>query len=205
VITLFNWPSIVVGFLMLKIYPQKLMRKDVQVMTQTIFMVGARGAGKTTIGKALAQALGYRFIDTDLFMQQSAKMTVAEVVVREGWDGFRLRENMALQTVTAPKTVVATGGGAVLDRENRIFMRNHGLVLYLRASANVLAERLAEYPENAQRPSLTGKPIVDEMLDVLTSREALYQEVAHRVLDATQSPMHVVELILQIMVDETVK
>jgi shikimate kinase len=112
---------------------------------------------------------------------------------------------MALQTVTAPKTVVATGGGAVLDRENRIFMRNHGLVLYLRASANVLAERLAEYPENAQRPSLTGKPIVEEMLDVLTSREALYQEVAHRVLDATQSPMHVVELILQIMVDETVK
>ncbi len=174
-------------------------------MTQTIFMVGARGAGKTTIGKALAQTLGYRFIDTDLFMQQSAKMTVAEMVVREGWDGFRLRENMALQTVTAPKTVVATGGGAVLDRENRIFMRNHGLVLYLRASANVLAERLAEYPENAQRPSLTGKPIVEEMLDVLISREALYQEVAHRVLDATQSPMHVVELILQIMVDETVK
>lgn len=49
-------------------------------MTQTIFMVGARGAGKTTIGKALAQALGYRFVDTDLFMQQTSQMTVAEVV-----------------------------------------------------------------------------------------------------------------------------
>ncbi|HGP3602280.1 TPA: shikimate kinase, partial [Yersinia enterocolitica] len=95
-------------------------------MTQTIFMVGARGAGKTTIGKALAQALGYRFIDTDLFMQQTLQSSVAEIVAREGWDGFRLRESMALQTVTAPKTVVATGGGAVLSHDNRTFMRQHG-------------------------------------------------------------------------------
>ncbi|AJJ11973.1 shikimate kinase 2 [Yersinia rohdei] len=174
-------------------------------MTQTIFMVGARGAGKTTIGKALAQALGYRFIDTDLFMQQSLQSSVADIVAREGWDGFRLRESMALQTVTAPKTVVATGGGAVLSHENRTFMCNHGLVVYLQASANVLAERLAEDPEDAQRPSLTGKPIVEEMLDVLASREALYQEVAHHVLDATQRPEDVVEQILQILADEKVK
>ncbi|EEQ01487.1 Shikimate kinase 2 [Yersinia rohdei ATCC 43380] len=168
-------------------------------------MVGARGAGKTTIGKALAQALGYRFIDTDLFMQQSLQSSVADIVAREGWDGFRLRESMALQTVTAPKTVVATGGGAVLSHENRTFMCNHGLVVYLQASANVLAERLAEDPEDAQRPSLTGKPIVEEMLDVLASREALYQEVAHHVLDATQRPEDVVEQILQILADEKVK
>lgn len=174
-------------------------------MTQTIFMVGARGAGKTTIGKALAQALGYRFIDTDLFMQQTLQASVAELVAREGWDGFRMRESMALQTVTAAKTVVATGGGAVLSQENRTFMRNHGLVIYLRASANVLAGRLAEDPEDAQRPSLTGKPIVEEMLDVLASREALYQEVAHHVLDATQPPEEVVEHILQILAGEKVK
>ncbi|CQD40074.1 shikimate kinase AroL [Yersinia mollaretii] len=174
-------------------------------MTQTLFMVGARGAGKTTVGKALAEALGYRFIDTDLFMQQTLQLSVAEVVAREGWDGFRLRESMALETVTAPKTVVATGGGAVLTPKNRTFMRNHGLVIYLRASANILAERLAEDPEDAQRPSLTGKPIVEEMQDVLASREALYQEVAHHVLDATQRPQDVVEHILQILADETVK
>ncbi|AHM72573.1 shikimate kinase AroL [Yersinia hibernica] len=174
-------------------------------MTQTIFMVGARGAGKTTIGKALAQALGYRFIDTDLFMQQTLQSSVAEIVAREGWAGFRLQESMALQTVTAPKTVVATGGGAVLSDENRTFMRHHGNVIYLRASAKILAERLAEDPEDAQRPSLTGKPIVEEMLDVLASREPLYQEVAHHVLDATQPPAEVVEHILQILVDEKVR
>lgn len=174
-------------------------------MTQTLFMVGARGAGKTTIGKALAQALGYRFIDTDLFMQQTLQLSVAEIVARDGWDGFRLQESMALQTVTAPKTVVATGGGAVLSHDNRTFMRQHGVVIYLRASAKVLAERLAEDPEDAQRPSLTGKPIVEEMLDVLASREPLYQEVAHHVLDATQPPQEVVEQILHILTDEKVK
>ncbi|CNI27133.1 MULTISPECIES: shikimate kinase AroL [Yersinia] len=174
-------------------------------MTQAIFMVGARGAGKTTIGKALALALKYRFIDTDLFMQQTLQSSVAEIVAREGWDGFRLRESIALQTVTAAKTVVATGGGAVLSHENRAFMRNHGIVIYLRASADVLAERLTEDPEDAQRPSLTGKPIVEEMLDVLASREALYQDVAHHVLDATQPPEDVVEQILQILADEKVK
>lgn len=78
-------------------------------------------------------------------------------------------------------------------------------VIYLRASANVLAERLAEDPEDAQRPSLTGKPIVEEMLDVLASREPLYQEVAHHVLDATQPPEEVVEQILHILADEKVK
>ncbi|HDL6962691.1 TPA: shikimate kinase AroL [Yersinia enterocolitica] len=174
-------------------------------MTQTIFMVGARGAGKTTIGKVLAQALGYRFIDTDLFMQQTLHLSVADIVAREGWDGFRLRESMALQTVTAPKTVIATGGGAVLSHDNRTFMRQHGVVIYLRASANVLAERLAEDPEDAQRPSLTGKPIVEEMLDVLASREPLYQEVAHHVLDATLPPEEVIEQILHILADEKVK
>ena len=174
-------------------------------MAQTIFMVGARGAGKTTVGKALAQALGYRFIDTDLFMQQTSQLSVAEVVAREGWEGFRQRESIALQAVTAPKTVVATGGGAVLALENRTFMRKHGQVIYLCASAYVLAERLAEDPEDAQRPSLTGKPIVEEMQDVLASREALYQEVAHYVLDATQPPQDVVEQILQLLIDETVK
>lgn len=71
-------------------------------MTQAIFMVGARGAGKTTVGSVLAQALGYRFIDTDLFMQQTTQMNVAEMVAQVGWQGFRQRETQTLQAVTQP-------------------------------------------------------------------------------------------------------
>ncbi|ANS41410.1 shikimate kinase AroL [Serratia inhibens] len=174
-------------------------------MTQTIFMVGARGAGKTTVGSALAQALGYQFTDTDLFMQQTAQMSVAEMVAHEGWLGFRHRESIALQTVTQPSTVVATGGGVILAEENRRFMRQHGTVIYLRSPAGVLAQRLEEYPQDAQRPTLTGRPIAEEMLEVLAAREALYQEAAHFVMDGTGSPQQVVEQILSALQRETVK
>ena len=174
-------------------------------MTQTIFMVGARGAGKTTVGSALAQALGYQFIDTDLFMQQAAQMSVAEMVVQEGWLGFRRRETLALQEVTQPSTLVATGGGMILAEENRRFMRQHGTVIYLRAPASVLAQRLTEYPQDAQRPTLTGRPIAEEMLEVLAQREVLYQEAAHYVMDCTLPPAQVVEQILVALQGEAVK
>ncbi|HID9896735.1 MULTISPECIES: shikimate kinase AroL [Serratia] len=174
-------------------------------MTQTLFMIGARGAGKTTVGSALALALGYQFVDTDLFMQQAAQMSVAEMVEREGWLGFRRRETIALQTVTKPSTIVATGGGAILAEENRQFMRQHGTVIYLCAPASVLAQRLEEYPEDAQRPTLTGRPIAEEMLEVLAAREALYQDAAHYVMDGAADPQRVVEQILAVLPRETVK
>ncbi|MFI8417620.1 shikimate kinase AroL [Serratia sp. NPDC078593] len=174
-------------------------------MTHTIFMVGARGAGKTTVGSALAQALGYQFIDTDLFMQQSTQMSVAEMVEKEGWQGFRRRETLALQSVTQPSTIVATGGGVILAEENRRFMQQHGTVIYLRSPADVLAQRLAVAPEETQRPTLTGRPIAEEMLDVLAAREALYQDAAHHVLDGTGDPQQVVSQILSVLQRETVK
>ncbi len=139
-------------------------------MTQTLFMIGARGAGKTTVGSALALALGYQFVDTDLFMQQAVQMSVAEMVEREGWLGFRRRETIALQAVTKPSTVVATGGGAILAEENRQFMRQHGTVIYLRAPASVLAQRLEEYPEDAQRVPI--QPPVGKIAVPLFSLEA---------------------------------
>lgn len=99
-------------------------------MTQPLFLIGARWAGKTTVGSALALALGYQFIDTDLFMQHATQMSVAKMVEHEGWLGFRRRENIALHTVSQPSTIIATGGGMILAQENRWFMRQHGTVIY---------------------------------------------------------------------------
>ncbi|PVZ87383.1 shikimate kinase AroL [Serratia sp. S1B] len=172
-------------------------------MTQTIFMVGARGAGKTTVGRALAQALGYQFVDTDLFMQQTAQMSVAEMVAQEGWPGFRRRETEALQALKQPSTIIATGGGAILAEENRRFMRQHGIVIYLRAPASVLAQRLAEYPQEGQRPTLTGRPIAEEVQEVLAAREALYQDAAHYVMDASADPQQVITQILDVLQHQT--
>ncbi len=166
-------------------------------MTQPLFLVGARGCGKTTSGQALSHALGLRFIDTDRWLQDDAGMSVAQIVELEGWAGFRRRESQALHAVTAPDTVIATGGGMVLAAENRRFMREHGTVIYLCAPAQELARRLEAFPEEGLRPTLTGRAISDEVAQVLAERDALYRDAAHIIVDASRSPEQVVEYIQQ--------
>lgn len=165
-------------------------------MTQPIFLVGARGCGKTTVGVALAQALGRDFVDTDNYLLTSTNMSVADIVAQEGWEGFRARETQALLRVTKPGLVVATGGGMVLAEGNRQFMREQGIVIYLKAPAQILASRLEAFPQEGQRPTLTGKPITDEIIEVLAARETLYRQAAHHVIDASRSPDAVVESLL---------
>ncbi len=153
-------------------------------MEKLFFLVGARGAGKTTLGTSLARRLGCEFFDTDRYMQERDCLTVSEVVEREGWEGFRRREKAALREVLGPERVVATGGGMVLDPGNRALMRECGVVLYLAAPAAVLASRLARDGNQASRPSLTGKSTLEEVAEVLAARDSLYRETAHHVLDA---------------------
>ncbi|CBG87213.1 shikimate kinase II [Citrobacter rodentium ICC168] len=141
---------------------------------------------------ALAAAIDCRFVDTDQWLQSQAQMTVAEIVEREGWQGFRARETAALEAVTASATVVATGGGIILTPVNRHFMREHGTVIYLRAPVSILVNRLAASPEEALRPALTGKPLSEEVAEVLQQRDALYREAAHFIVDATGSPDQVI-------------
>lgn len=166
-------------------------------MTQPLFLVGARGCGKTTSGQALAAALGLRFVDTDSWLQNALDMSVAQIVEREGWAGFRARESQALQAVTAADTVVATGGGMVLAPENRLFMREHGTVIYLSAPAQVLAQRLEASPQESLRPTLTGRGVSDEVAQVLAERDALYRDAAHIIVDASLTSGDVVEHIRQ--------
>ncbi|WP_380181816.1 shikimate kinase AroL [Kalamiella sp. sgz302252] len=168
-------------------------------MSLPIYLVGARGCGKTTVGQSLAQALGYAFSDTDKHLQQTTGLTVTEIVAAEGWQGFRRRETASLQAVTVANSVIATGGGMVLAAENRQFMREQGRVIYLKADAEVLAARLEAYPEQAQRPTLTGRPIAEEMVEVLAAREALYHEASHYIINAMQHPDSVTDEIISVL------
>lgn len=168
-------------------------------MTQSLFLVGPRGCGKTTVGQGLAASLGFQITDTDRWLFEQTGETVAEIVQKEGWPGFRTRESLALQAVTAPATVIATGGGMILNDANRAFMRSHGKVIYLQAPAEVLAARLLASPEEEQRPTLTGKPMVEEIADVLAQREALYQSTAHYIIDARPSIEQIIMRILDVL------
>lgn len=165
-------------------------------MSLPIFLIGARGCGKTTVGKTLAQTLGYHFSDTDHYLQRTTGKTVAEIVAEEGWEGFRQRETEALIAVTAPETIVATGGGMVLAEINRHFMQERGQVIWLQASAAVLAARLVNSPEASQRPTLTGRPVTEEIAEIIQERATLYQQTAHHIIDAAQAPEQAVMQIL---------
>lgn len=147
-------------------------------MTQPLFMVGARGCGKTTVSQALSRVLGYAFADTDEMLCRYTGKTVAETVAKEGWPGFLARESEILTSVTKGNAVVATGGGIILSAASRFFIRERGTVVYMHATAHELLRRLQALPEEDQRPSLTGKPMIEEIAEVLAARENLYQEAA---------------------------
>lgn len=168
-------------------------------MSKTIFLVGARAAGKTTMGQLLAKELGFSFVDTDIYLLETGKRTVAEIVEKEGWDGFRARESQVLRDVSAPLHVIATGGGMVLADHNRSFMKEQGKVFFLSAPAQTLAQRLMKDPNVAQRPSLTGLSIVDEMEKVLSDRQHLYLDAAHHVIDAQKEQSYILKQILSFL------
>src|SRR5699024_9692698 len=103
------------------------------------FMVGMMGAGKTTIGRALAKRLGWQFIDLDHEIESRCGVRVAIIFEIEGEEGFRKRESALLDEYTQRKGIVlATGGGAVIDGKNREWLRTRGVSVYLRASADEL-------------------------------------------------------------------
>ncbi|MEC3988783.1 shikimate kinase AroL [Proteus mirabilis] len=164
-------------------------------MESTIYLIGPRGAGKTTVGKALSLSLDYQFIDTDNWITDKYQQTISSMVEAEGWDVFRQLESDALIQVSQPNQVISTGGGIVLAEKNRVYMKNSGVIVYLQASLETLVERLSQDPNEAQRPSLTGKTLVSEIHDVLIKREPLYMQCADIIVDAGLSINDIIEVI----------
>ncbi|GAB4244504.1 MAG: shikimate kinase [Deltaproteobacteria bacterium] len=130
-----------------------------------IVLVGFMGSGKTAVGKELARRFGVPFVDVDERIERSAGSPIRELFAREGEPAFRERERVALREVLSRKgCVVATGGGAFADGENRRRLRSYAPVVYLEATVATLLERLAK---DADRPLLrTGdrKAVVEELL-----------------------------------------
>jgi shikimate kinase len=153
-----------------------------------VFLIGARASGKSTVGRLLAEGLNLAFADTDARIRGADGREAREIVAAEGWPAFRAREKAALRECTAPGTVISSGGGMVLDEENRLFMRANGVVFYLEAPAKLLRERMLADPEPGLRPPLTGRPPADEIEHVLAEREALYLSTAHHRIDAALPP-----------------
>ncbi|MEF2146299.1 MAG: shikimate kinase AroL [Desulfovibrionaceae bacterium] len=170
-------------------------------MRRTVFLIGGRASGKTTLGRLLAERLTEPFVDTDDLVVENVGMSIAEYVAQQGWEAFRDRETEALRSVCGgPPLVVACGGGIVLREANRAMLAQ-GLTIYLHAPAGVLAQRLAADPKEAQRPSLTGKALAEEVAMVLAEREPLYRACAWAVLPSNQEMAELLDAVLEIVQD----
>ena len=164
-------------------------------MKEIIFLIGFRGVGKTTVGRQLADRLGFAFLDTDVLICARKGATVHEIVKAEGWDGFRRCEQEVLQELGGQqRCVIATGGGAILHRHLWLLLKEHGHVVWLAADPDVLCQRiLADSGSAGQRPSLSGKGVCDEVREILALREPMYRETADIIVDTGR--LSVVEIL----------
>lgn len=151
-----------------------------------ITLIGYRGCGKSSIAPRLARRLEWSWIDSDRVIEERAACSIRQIFETEGEAGFRKRESEVLaELLQRDHLVVASGGGAVLAEENRILMRAAGPVVWLHASIEVLAKRLSrDRSAGENRPSLTGRPIAEEVAEVMAIREPLYRECATIIVDS---------------------
>ncbi len=142
------------------------------------------GSGKTSIGQLLAIRLQRRFIDLDARIETESAMTITSIFEREGETGFRLRECQALKDsfMVAEASVIATGGGAVLDEVNRRAMRDAGTVVYLQVKPAMQLQRLQG---DNTRPLLANEAPAQRLASLQHMRESLYRDVADVIFDTT--------------------
>ncbi|HEX8202079.1 MAG TPA: shikimate kinase [Isosphaeraceae bacterium] len=165
---------------------------------RNLALIGARGTGKTSVGRIVADRLGLPFVDADAELERTVGRSIAAIFAEGGEAAFRDLEEETLGALTARDgLVLATGGGAVLRAANRRALREFGLVAWLMAEPGVLAERLRR--DAGGRPALTEAGLLAEIAAVLEARVPLYQEVADAALDTTGlSPAEVAAVIVSV-------
>ncbi|MGL6260755.1 shikimate kinase AroK [Vibrio sp. WXL103] len=143
---------------------------------RNIFLVGPMGAGKSTIGRHLAQQLHMEFIDSDTVIEERTGADIAWVFDVEGEDGFRKREETVINDLTQEQGIVlATGGGSVLSKENRNRLSARGLVVYLETT---IEKQLARTNRDKKRPLLQTDDPREVLVSLADERNPLYEEVA---------------------------
>ncbi|MGD0958494.1 MAG: shikimate kinase [Methylomonas sp.] len=154
------------------------------------------GVGKTTIGKQLAKALQRPFYDSDKVIEETTGTTISTIFSYEGEEGFRMREQLVIQQLTELQGIVlATGGGVILNPENRAALMNNGFVVYLQCSIDKILYRTRF---DTQRPLLKTANPKKRLQGLLAQREPFYRECADFKIDSGSTPGKiVVKTILQ--------
>jgi len=150
------------------------------------------GSGKSSVGRQLARKKLLRFIDSDQVIIDRTGVEISLIFEIEGESGFRKREKDIIDELTAEEGIVlATGGGAVLDPDNRKNLSSRGTVIYLKASHDQILKRTRK---DTRRPLLNTDDRGEKLRQILAEREGYYEEVADRIIDTdNRSVKNVVE------------
>ncbi|MBD2857975.1 shikimate kinase AroK [Spongiibacter sp. KMU-158] len=161
----------------------------------SFYLVGPMGAGKTTIGRMLAESLSLPFYDVDREVEDRSGVDIPWIFDMEGEQGFRDRESAMLDELgSGPRAVIATGGGAVIRDENRSLMSNRGVVIYL---CTTVEEQIRRTAKDRKRPLLQKGNPEETLRKLMAEREPLYVQVADLTLQTDEnSPRLVVQNIV---------
>lgn len=167
-------------------------------MSKHVYLIGMMGSGKSTVGVALSEYMGWDFIDLDASIESEEKLSIPEIFDRFGESYFRTLEFNALERMTQKNSyVISTGGGIVLNPQNIKLMRDTGLVVYLVCNSDILSKRLMN--ETSNRPLLAACDhdiacIQQNIEKLLEERHPLYQAAAELII----APESIDQLVEQI-------
>ena len=161
-------------------------------MTQSVYLIGPMGAGKSTIGRLLSQELKFEFYDSDKVIEERCGADIPWIFDKEGEAGFREREVSVIEEMTGVSGIVlATGGGAILREENRRNLASRGTVVYLCTSVE---QQLSRTSRDRNRPLLQTPNPEQVLRSLFAERDPLYRSVADIVIETDQrNPRWVVQ------------
>jgi shikimate kinase len=143
---------------------------------RNIFLIGPMGSGKTAVGRHLARLFHFTFYDSDADIEARTGVDIQFIFEKEGEAGFRVREKESIERLTQLDSIVlATGGGAVIEADNRRALTERGVVVYLETSVDQQIERTRH---GRHRPLLNDTDPEDKLRDLMLRRSVLYAEIA---------------------------
>ena len=139
---------------------------------RNIVLTGFMASGKTVVGKALAEKLGRKFVDSDKLIEEKCRMSIPEIFEKYGEEYFRNIESQVIEEISLKSgAVIATGGGAVLNKDNIAVLRKNATIVNLEPSGEVVAARLSK--DDGTRPLNKGQDI-NQILDRFEKRKPFY-------------------------------
>ncbi len=160
-----------------------------------VYLCGFMGCGKSTIGKILAKKLEMDFLDLDNYVEEKCQMAIADVFLKLGEDHFRKIETQCLAETESKSTIIATGGGALVSKQNALIAKQYGQIIFVDTSFEVCSERVRR---NTVRPLATSKS-KNQLFDLFKSRIPYYIAHSDYQVDGNGSPEQIADEIISFL------